>query len=281
LRENRWGAPSCMVVRCYVSVVAAGAMLALAGCSATDWPSSISDVAEPPTGDSQTTATVEDTGVPGPSLAHASGAPGNARLAPHILPGGRHLQCVPYARSESGVDIYGHAANWWRSALGRYRRSNHPAAGAVIVFRSTQRNPHGHLAVVRMVLNDRKIIVDHANWLNDGHIHRGTPVLDISPSNDWSLVRVWYTPGKRLGAHAYPVTGFIHPEKVEPGETYRTTAVVNVRQNPSRTARRVARLPKSAAVELLGRAPGRPWLRIGQNGRALGYIFADLIVPEN
>ena len=48
-----------------------------------------------------------------------------------------------------------------------------------------------HVAVVRDVVSPREIRVDHANWLNDGSIYLNDPVVDVSPDNDWSQVRVW------------------------------------------------------------------------------------------
>jgi hypothetical protein len=66
--------------------------------------------------------------------------------------------------------------------------------------------------VVTRILGSREIIVDHANWLNRGRLHLGTPVRDVSANNDWSVVRVWYTPRKQYGARSYPAQGFIYPE---------------------------------------------------------------------
>ena len=40
------------------------------------------------------------------------------------------------------------------------------------------------------MISDREIRVDHANWLNDGDVYLDDPVLDVSPDNDWSQVRV-------------------------------------------------------------------------------------------
>ncbi len=42
----------------------------------------------------------------------------------------------------------------------------------------------GHIAVVTRINGPRDIIVDHANWLNRGRIHLGTPVRDVSKNND-------------------------------------------------------------------------------------------------
>ncbi len=72
---------------------------------------------------------------------------------------------------------------------------------------------YGHVAVVSRVINSREILVDHANWLNRGRIHKGEPVRDVSANNDWSVVRVWYTPGNTLGTRHYPAYGFIHPRQ--------------------------------------------------------------------
>ena len=68
------------------------------------------------------------------------------------------------------------------------------------------------MKAVTAVLSRREIVVEHANWLNRGQIHLGTPVIDVSPRNDWSAVRVWYTPGGHYGGGVYPARGFIHPQ---------------------------------------------------------------------
>ncbi len=122
------------------------------------------------------------------------------------------LQCVPYARKVSGISIRGDAWTWWRSAKGRYGTGNRPAVGAVLVLKPSQRLSLGHVAVVTGIINDRKILVDQANWLNRGRIHLSTPVIDVSATNDWSAVRVWYTPGNTYGARTYAAHGFIYPE---------------------------------------------------------------------
>src|SRR5688572_24210456 len=44
------------------------------------------------------------------------------------------LQCVPYARAQSGIDIRGNALTWWDQAAGRYRRGAEPQVGAVLAF---------------------------------------------------------------------------------------------------------------------------------------------------
>jgi len=130
---------------------------------------------------------------------------------PRIVKPARRMQCVPYAREQSGIAIRGDAWTWWDKAADSYERSAQPVVGAVMVFSRTSRNRYGHLAVVTDIVNDREIIVRHANWLNKGQIHLDTPIRDVSRNNDWSAVRVWYTPGNILGRSNYPVSGFILP----------------------------------------------------------------------
>jgi len=139
---------------------------------------------------------------PGPIGRHAPGA------YPRVVRG-EPLQCVPYARMHSGVQIWGDAVVWWDKAEGRFERSSSPAPGSVLVMRGYDDDERGHLAVVRRVLNAREIVVDHANWLNTGEIGLDNPVMDVSDDNDWSEVRVWYAPGRHYGGRIYEVEGFI------------------------------------------------------------------------
>ncbi|MEM1133859.1 MAG: CHAP domain-containing protein [Pseudomonadota bacterium] len=140
--------------------------------------------------------------------------------------GDGYLQCVPYARQQSGISIYGDAHTWWGQAANRYARGNAPAVGAVLAFRPTGRMRLGHVAAVSAIIDDRTILLDHANWspINGrrGQIERGVRAIDVSPANDWSEVRVWYAPISDLGTTRYPVHGFIYnaapgnkPEAIE------------------------------------------------------------------
>ena len=99
----------------------------------------------------------------------------------------------------------------WQKAEGRYERGAAPQPGAVLVLSKTRRLSLGHLAYVADVRNSREIVVHQANWLNGGRIHRYTPVRDVSENNDWSEVRVWYTPGRVYGSRNYAAYGFIYP----------------------------------------------------------------------
>jgi len=195
---------------------------------------------------------------------------------PKIIVPPRPLNCVPYARNASGIPIRGNAGTWWRRAYGKFRRGKTPDVGAVLVMRQTRRNKFGHIAVVTEVLNKREIVVDHANWLNRRRIHIGTPVRDVSPNNDWSSVRVWYTPGNRYGAGIYPMYGFIYPE---PSQLFTTVQNANVRQAPSTKSARITTLPMRTEVEVVEQITGASWYRIARRGRVLGYVFAPLIKP--
>jgi surface antigen len=111
----------------------------------------------------------------------------------------------------SGVALHGDAYTWWNQAAGRYERNSTPKAGSVLVLTNYAGPNHAHLAVVRQVVSDREIRIDHANWLNDGAIYEDDPVVDVSDENDWSKVRVWNLRASAWGTRVYPVQGFIGP----------------------------------------------------------------------
>ena len=128
------------------------------------------------------------------------------------------LECAPFARALSGVQLRGDAADWWDAAQGRYERARIPEPGAVLVFARTARLAQGHVAVVSRVTSDREILVTQANW-ERSRVTADQPVLDISPDNDWTSVRVWWPPGQQLGTSSYPTHGFIRPiRRISRGE---------------------------------------------------------------
>jgi len=113
----------------------------------------------------------------------------------------------------SGIALNGDAWAWWDAAAGRFERGPAPRGGSVLVLMRTSRLPQGHLAVVSRVVSAREVRVDHANWASGaakGRAARDQPVMDVSPGNDWSLVRVWYPRINDWGASSYPSYGFIH-----------------------------------------------------------------------
>jgi len=119
------------------------------------------------------------------------------------------LQCVPFARRESGVQIFGNANTWWQQARDRYETTAEPEEGSVMVLRGYATANRGHVAVVREIVSPRLIIVDHSNWLNGGEITRDVPIRDVSEAGDWSQVQVWHVPGRHWGGRTYQVQGFI------------------------------------------------------------------------
>ena len=84
----------------------------------------------------------------------------------------------------------------------------------MLVFRPYGPMTRGHVAVVSQVLTDRIIQVTHANWslINGrrGQVEKDVTVVDVSPSGDWSQVKVWYDPSNNLGTTVYPTYGFIY-----------------------------------------------------------------------
>jgi surface antigen len=164
-----------------------------------------------------------------------------------------YLQCVPYARQVSGIQLYGDALTWWDKAEGRYARGSRPRVGAVMSFRPYGRMELGHVAAVSRVIDSRNVLLRHANWSpidgRRGQIENDVRAVDVSPGNDWSEVRVWYAPLGGLGTTHWPVNGFIYNR---PPERNERLAVL-------------ASAPKAVAKP----APSR-----------IGADFLDGIVPE-
>ena len=126
---------------------------------------------------------------------------------------GSILQCVPFARENSGIEIIGDAGTWWRSASGVYERGSRPEVGSVLNFRAGGRSRLGHVAVVTKIMNPRMIEVDHANWsapgIGRGRISRDMAIIDVSEANDWTAVRVEVGQNAGFGS-VYPTYGFIY-----------------------------------------------------------------------
>lgn len=123
-------------------------------------------------------------------------------------------QCVPFARTASGVQIYGDAWTWWDQAEGRYQRGRTPKVGAVVAFAKTSRLPLGHVGVVSRIVEKRVLMLTHANWSRfngeRGHAEQDVTLFDVSRNNDWSEVKVWFRDSNGLGGSVYPVHGFIY-----------------------------------------------------------------------
>jgi hypothetical protein len=135
-------------------------------------------------------------------------------LGPNLARASHHagLTCAPFARELSGIALYGDADTWWQGAAGSYARASLPEAGGVLVFRRSGRLPSGHVSVVSRVLGARQILVIQANWVRD-ELDEDQLVVDVSPANDWSAVRVWWPLTGQLGAFTYATYGFVLPPR--------------------------------------------------------------------
>ena len=139
------------------------------------------------------------------------------------------LECAPFARALTGVALRGDAASWWGGAEGRYPRSHAPQEGSVLVLARSSRLPYGHVAVVSQLVERRKILVTQANWVHH-RVTEGQAVIDVSPANDWSEVRVWWPPSGQMGMTAYPVMGFVRASRPSSHEQLaaRTPGAINL-----------------------------------------------------
>ncbi len=129
------------------------------------------------------------------------------------------ISCVPFARTESGIELAGNAWSWWDNAEGTYARGNRPEPNSVLTFRSTGRMRLGHVAVVEQVIGPREVMIDQANWWGPGvrgGVSRDVSVIDVSPDNDWTQVRVAVGHSGEYGS-VYPTYGFIYDRPDTPG----------------------------------------------------------------
>ncbi len=126
------------------------------------------------------------------------------------------VSCVPFARAVTGIDIRGDAWTWWEGAAGRYARGQAPAPGAVLAFRRSGQLPSGHVSVVERLVAPREIVVEHANWSSTaawrGRVLTGQRIIDVSPANDWTQVRVQNHLG--IYGRSYATHGFIYPQRL-------------------------------------------------------------------
>ena len=125
------------------------------------------------------------------------------------------MNCVQYVKASSEFNISGNAWLWWDHAAGIYRRGKTPLEGSVLVFKRTNKMQSGHVALVARVLDDRTVLIDHANWgsgrREKGNVQTGVLAMDCSSRHDWSAVCVWNEKFDVYG-HPYPTSGFIYPQ---------------------------------------------------------------------
>ena len=160
------------------------------------------------------------------------------------------ISCVPYARQATGMDISGNGRDWWHNAAGLYARGNRPEVGAVMAFPGSGGMRAGHVAVVERVISSREVHIHHANWggpgIRRGSIMRGVSVIDASPNNDWTQVRVQVGHSAENYGRTYPVYGFIYNRPDTTGGTMmagRELRRVNAAQAASLGFEEVAQAP--------------------------------------
>ncbi|WP_374414863.1 CHAP domain-containing protein [Novosphingobium colocasiae] len=173
------------------------------------------------------------------------------------------LECVPYARVTSGIQIYGDAHTWWGQAKGRYATGRMPRVGAVMAVDPHNNSRLGHVATVSRIIDSRTILLSHANWSYPGQIERNVTALDVSDANDWSEVRIWYGPAHNLGTTHWPVRGFIY--NARPGSLKNADLAVTPRD--------------IGGDRLAGLAGAKPAARLAKvtrgKGDPIGRIIAD------
>lgn len=195
-------------------------------------------------------------------------------LSPIAIPAANAQDCVRVVRSISDFSLQGDAWMWWNRAEGRYARDNTPSDGSVLVFKRAGRMQRGHVSLVSNVIDRRTIEVDHS-WLDGRGLRRGMRILDVSPRNDWSMVRVWHEPTAQLGMRVYPTYGFIlpngaKPKRMDPEPRY-------VIAPPGRAARGAAKLVTAQAPAVL---PGhKPKQAVAQTAHAF-QVMPDTVLPQ-
>lgn len=140
-------------------------------------------------------------------------------LFPAAAQASSYLQCVPFAREVSGIDIRGNAKTWWAQAAGRYERGNAPREGSVLTLPGYGKMGNGHVAMVSKIVSDREVLLTHANWSRRGGIERNVRAIDVSDRGDWSRVKIWFAGNGDLGMTSYPAYGFIYANRAPSAQT--------------------------------------------------------------
>ncbi len=163
---------------------------------------------------------------------------------------GGGISCVPYARSVTGMAISGNGGQWWYNAAGTYARGQRPEPGSILAFPGSGGMRRGHVAVVSKVHGPRHIEIDHANWggpgIRRGTVMRNVDVIDVSPRNDWTQVRVQVGWEQGSFGRPYPTYGFIYNRPDRGMMTAFTGTSPAAAQPVSARLEEVAELPRTA-----------------------------------
>ncbi len=160
------------------------------------------------------------------------------------------VQCVAFARADSGIELSGNAADWWDNASGLYARGQRPEAGSVLSFRANGHMRLGHVAVVTRVLDGRTVEIDHSHWMGRG-VSRDMTAVDVSENNDWSAVRVELGHTGTYGS-IYPTHGFIY-DRPEHGGSERGATEAALQEPPAPV--RIGRQDRRAGLQEVAEAP--------------------------
>ncbi|WP_348771518.1 CHAP domain-containing protein [Azospirillum sp. SYSU D00513] len=204
-------------------------------------------------------------------------------LAPQALA----QDCVRTVRSISDFSIQGDAWMWWARSAGRYERDNRPSLGSVLVFKRVSHMRRGHVSLVSAVIDRRTIEVDHS-WI-DGHgLRRGMRVVDVSPRNDWSEVRVWHEPTRQLGQSLYPTYGFILPAGEEPRGRVIEVAASDLAEEAAPERRSFSVAPtgraarrEAARQELVQASTRAGWVKPGKPAPAKKPAIVNASLPAD
>jgi surface antigen len=194
---------------------------------------------------------------PRSQAAKPANAKGVATARP-IQRSGPVLQCVAFARDASGIHISGNAHAWWNNASGQFLRGQRPERGAVLNFRASGGMRLGHVSVVSRVISEREILIDDANWAAPGQrkgmVRRNASVIDVSPNNDWTEVRV--ANGIGSWGRVYPTFGFIYPRADRGADRIEIAAARDATPSYSRRAPLVLETPMPTRLDSAQGAPG-------------------------
>ena len=213
-------------------------------------------------------ASMGDFGGHGGSVKHAYFSKSGSKGARFAHWGG--ISCVPFARGETGIELSGNAWSWWDHAAGVYARGNKPEASSILNFRASGRMSSGHVAVVSEVVGAREIIIDHANWPGGGRggVSRGVSVVDVSPANDWTEVKVAMGRTGEYGS-VYPTYGFIYDRPDRGGSGMTASAAMTARP----TINVAVNTPTSTTVSRFEPSGGLPVVRV------VSHKALDLSIP--
>jgi len=130
---------------------------------------------------------------------------------------GVSCECVAFVADNGWGSLANNdAKDWWAAAQvnNEYQSGSLPRVGAVMVIDAwgdSGASKYGHVAIVKEIIDDKTILIDHANFDSADTVSLDRMVYDVSASpSHWQNIKIqWndYNPG----GTTYPVLGFIYP----------------------------------------------------------------------